>query len=69
MKRRNVEIGSLTSRGLQIVSGLEPGEIIAVRGVHKITENMPVRDLPSTEATRILENKGLPAQDQIGEDR
>lgn len=69
MKRRNVEIGSLTSRGLQIEKGLEPGEIIAVRGVHKITENMQVRTLPATEATKEMENNELPAQDWTGEEK
>lgn len=55
MQQRMVRIGALTSRGIQILKGLEPGEIIAVRGVHKITEKMQVRLLPSTDATRELE--------------
>ena len=43
--RRDVTIGSLLSEGLQILSGLEPGETIVVRGVHRLDEGMRVRSL------------------------
>ena len=43
--RRDVTIGSLLSEGLQILSGLEPGEMVVVRGVHRLDEGMPVRSL------------------------
>lgn len=43
--RRKVSIGSLTSEGLQVLAGLEPGDIIVVRGVHRLDEGMRVRSL------------------------
>ncbi len=43
--RRDVMVGSLLSEGLQILSGLEPGETIVVRGVHRLDEGMRVRSL------------------------
>jgi RND family efflux transporter MFP subunit len=41
--RREVEAGDLVSSGLEILSGLEPGARIVVRGVHRLEENMEVR--------------------------
>ncbi len=41
--KRIVKIGSLTSNGIQILEGLEPGEIVVIRGVHHLTESMQVR--------------------------
>ena len=49
--RRDVTVGALTSAGLQIISGLAPGDIIAVRGVHRLTEGMKVKLMPPTRAT------------------
>jgi len=40
--RRGVQIGALTSDGLQILEGLAPGEIVVTRGVHQLTEGMRV---------------------------
>ena len=42
VEKRDVTIGTLTSEGLQIVSGLEPAEIVVIRGVHKLTDGMKV---------------------------
>ncbi|MBX2861656.1 MAG: efflux RND transporter periplasmic adaptor subunit [Vampirovibrio sp.] len=33
---RNVSVGVMTSEGLQILSGLQPGETIVVRGIHRL---------------------------------
>ncbi|MDM8537209.1 efflux RND transporter periplasmic adaptor subunit [Desulfobacterales bacterium HSG17] len=52
--RRAVSIGALTSNGLQVLKGLEPGEIIAVRGVHRLIQDMKVRNLPLTDAAKAL---------------
>jgi len=43
--RRDVQVGSLTSEGLQITSGLESGARIVIRGVHRLEEGMRVRSL------------------------
>ncbi len=43
--RREVKVGELTSRGLQILDGLAPGELIATAGVHYLREGQPVRPL------------------------
>lgn len=41
--RRIVTIGSLTSAGLQIASGLAAGDVVVVRGVHLLEEGQKVR--------------------------
>ncbi len=41
--RRDVRVGALTSRGLQILAGLQPGDRIVTRGVHRIEEGTNVR--------------------------
>ena len=41
--KRMVKIGALTSEGLQISTGLKPGEVIVTRGVHQLAEGMKVR--------------------------
>jgi RND family efflux transporter MFP subunit len=43
--RREVQVGSLTSEGLQITSGLKSGARIVIRGVHRLEEGMRVRSL------------------------
>jgi RND family efflux transporter MFP subunit len=43
VKKRMVNIGDLTSEGLQISAGLTPGEIVVVRGVHRLSEGMKVK--------------------------
>ncbi len=43
VSKREITVGKLTSRGLQVEAGLTAGEIIAVRGVHRLSENMKVR--------------------------
>lgn len=47
--KRSVQIGSLTSSGLQITSGLSPNEILVVRGAHRLEEGMRVRLLEEAE--------------------
>ena len=46
---RDVQIGALTSDGLQVTAGLESGAIIVIRGVHQLQSGMPVRLLPRRE--------------------
>ncbi|GBC64142.1 efflux RND transporter periplasmic adaptor subun it [Desulfonema ishimotonii] len=53
--RRDITVGTLTSHGLQVTEGLEPGDIIAVRGVHRLTGGMRVKRLSPTAATRTEE--------------
>ncbi len=42
VEKRDVVIGDLTSAGLEIKQGLQPGEILVVRGVHRVEEGMKV---------------------------
>ena len=42
-KRRSVEVGGLNEAGLEVTSGLEPGERIATAGVQLLEEGMRVR--------------------------
>jgi len=41
--RRAVEIGELVSGGVEIVSGLSPGEVVVTAGVHQLEEGREVR--------------------------
>ena len=43
VSRREVSTGELTSRGISIASGLEPGEWIATAGVHTLKEGQEVK--------------------------
>lgn len=43
--RRAVEVDTLTPNGVQVTSGLEPGEWVATAGVHYLTEGQKVRIL------------------------
>lgn len=47
VSRRHITQGALTSWGLQVTSGLQPGETIVVRGVHRIENGQRVRLLDS----------------------
>jgi len=42
VKRREVEAGKLTDRGLQVLKGLKPGEWIATAGAHYLREGQQV---------------------------
>jgi len=42
VKRREVEAGKLTDRGLQVLKGLKPGEWIATAGTHYLREGQQV---------------------------
>lgn len=44
---RKVEVqpGRLTEGGLEILSGVKPGERVATAGIHQLTENQPVRPM------------------------
>ncbi len=41
--RADVEVGSITAKGLQILSGLETGDIIVIAGANYMREGMKVR--------------------------
>lgn len=43
--KNKVVVGDLTAQGVQILSGLKSGEIIVLRGVHRLREGMHVRVL------------------------
>jgi RND family efflux transporter MFP subunit len=43
VEKRGVKVGALTTDGLQIVEGLQPGEHLVIRGVHQLHEGMRVR--------------------------
>lgn len=43
VSRREVKIGELTATGLEILDGLEPGELIATAGVHYLHDGQQVR--------------------------
>lgn len=42
-EKTNVEIGQIRKGGIEIISGLEPGELVAVAGVHSLTAYIKVR--------------------------
>lgn len=43
LTRRNVVAGELTATGIQVLSGLQPGETILAAGVHQAHEGMRIR--------------------------
>ena len=40
--KRDVEMGELTGDEIEIKSGLRPGEVIAISGIHQLRDGMPV---------------------------
>lgn len=47
--RRDVKIGTLTTEGLEILKGLDPGDELVVRGVHRLEEGRKVRLLEAED--------------------
>lgn len=45
LKRQEVTTGQLTEYGILILSGISPGEMVAVKGVHSVDEGQKVRIL------------------------
>ncbi len=43
ISRRQIEVGELTAFGIQVASGLEPGEVIATAGVNLLEDGQEVR--------------------------
>jgi RND family efflux transporter MFP subunit len=41
--RRDVDVGPLTPRGLEITGGVNPGDVVVIRGVHSLEEGRKVR--------------------------
>jgi RND family efflux transporter MFP subunit len=52
-QKRQVEVGALRAGGVEIFSGLRPGELVAVSGVHLLRQDMQVR--PMTEGKEGLD--------------
>ncbi len=48
--RRDVDVGRLTPLGIEVLSGVEPGEVVAVAGVNRLREDQRVRVLQPAEA-------------------
>jgi len=42
VEKRMIEIGDVTSDGLMVLDGLNPHEVVVVRGVHRLTDGMKV---------------------------
>ena len=49
VSKRQVELGSLTSKGIQLIGGVNPGEWIAIAGVHFLREGQAVEILEAEE--------------------
>lgn len=45
VKRRDVEVGTLSAKGVLIKNGLKPGEIVVTRGVHSLKDGLKVRNV------------------------
>ena len=43
VKRRKVEIGTLSEQGLNITNGLQPGDILVIAGMSKMQDGMKVK--------------------------
>lgn len=54
--RRAVVVGELTSEGLEILSGLNEGDLVITAGVSRITDSLRVR-LPGSEAGTAVEDR------------
>ncbi|MCB1035654.1 MAG: efflux RND transporter periplasmic adaptor subunit [Acidobacteria bacterium] len=50
--RRAVEVGELAQRGLEVLSGLEPGELVVTAGVRRLSDGMAVKVLDPAETER-----------------
>ncbi len=44
--RRTVRVGELGTSGMEIVEGLEAGDLLVVRGINRLADGTPVRLLP-----------------------
>ncbi|MFW6106296.1 MAG: hypothetical protein ACOC5H_02905, partial [Desulfovermiculus sp.] len=53
--KREVQVGTFAEQGVQILSGLDQGETIVLRGVHRLQEDMEVR---------ILDESGRPVPEE-----
>ena len=45
VKQRNVDIGKLTDKNLEILGGLKEGEIIVTRGVEKLRDGDVIKPI------------------------
>lgn len=43
VESRHVKIGNLTAMGVEILEGIEPGDIVVTRGVHHLKDGLKVR--------------------------
>ncbi|MEZ4601286.1 MAG: efflux RND transporter periplasmic adaptor subunit [Syntrophotaleaceae bacterium] len=49
ISRRSVTVGELKSRGLEVLSGLQAGELVVTAGISRVKEGQQVRILASNE--------------------
>ena len=52
VKSRKVRVGALTSAGLEILEGVQPGEALVIRGVNRMEEGMKVKLIEKGPAER-----------------
>lgn len=45
VSRRDVELGPLSNMGIQVVKGLNSGDVVVIRGVHSLRDGMQVRHM------------------------
>ncbi|NDV22530.1 efflux RND transporter periplasmic adaptor subunit [Desulfovibrio sp. JC022] len=45
VKRRDVEVGNISSKGVLIKNGLKSGEVVVTRGVHSLKDGLKVRNV------------------------
>ncbi len=43
VKDREVQLGAMTSEGLEVISGLAPGDVVVTRGVNRLADGQKVR--------------------------
>ncbi len=50
LSRREIEVGGLSRFGTRVTAGLEPGELIVIKGVHSVADGQQVRILDDAQA-------------------
>ena len=67
VRRRAVEVGELTDRGIVIEDGLEDGELVVTAGVSRINDGLRVR-VPPVEGEGSVDEAGDTPGDQGDEE-
>lgn len=66
--RRAVEVGELTAEGLEVTSGLQPGDHVITAGLSSLREGLEVRlEVPSKPTTRATDPAGIGADSTSGQ--